>query len=138
MRVSDQNAPPPSKPRRTIRTKKLTIAERDEIEEDLETLPATRRDCLPGGANAQRPCPFVSCGHRLCLEVADSGNTQLNFPGAEVDALPETCSIDVADKGGLTLEEISKMFGLTRERIRQIEFRAMKKSHRLRVLAEDD
>jgi DNA-directed RNA polymerase sigma subunit (sigma70/sigma32) len=40
------------------------------------------------------------------------------------------CVLDEADKGGLTLEEIAEMFGLTRERIRQVEALALAKLKR--------
>ena len=31
--------------------------------------PVTRGDCLPGGCNGQRPCPWVSCKAHLALDV---------------------------------------------------------------------
>jgi hypothetical protein len=34
--------------------------------------------------------------------------------------LPETCTLDVAERGPLTLDEISEVLGVTKERIRQI------------------
>ena len=41
--------------------------------------------------------------------------------------LRETCALDVADKGGVTLEEVGTIMNLTRERIRQVEMRALQK-----------
>jgi hypothetical protein len=38
--------------------------------------------------------------------------------------MAETCSLDVADRGGLTLEGIGALLNVTRERVRQIEERA--------------
>lgn len=84
--------------------------------------PATRADCLPGGANAQRPCPFVSCKHHLALEVnARNGNIKMNFPDVEVWEMRETCALDVADYDGATLIDVGRILNLTRERIRQIQ-----------------
>jgi hypothetical protein len=42
-------------------------------------------------------------------------------PELEPDQLAESCSLDVADRGGVTLEEVGVAMNLTRERIRQIE-----------------
>jgi DNA-directed RNA polymerase sigma subunit (sigma70/sigma32) len=42
--------------------------------------------------------------------------------------MKETCVLDIADNGGLTLEEIGELVGVTRERIRQIEELALKKA----------
>jgi len=50
-----------------------------------------------------------------------NGNIKLNFPDVEVWDLPETCALDVADRGGITLEEVGAIMNLTRERIRQLE-----------------
>lgn len=79
--------------------------------------PHTRADCEDG----PRPCPFVSCAYHLYLDVLANGNLKLNFPHLEVWELSETCTLDVAARGGITLEEVGNIFNLTRERIRQIE-----------------
>jgi len=41
--------------------------------------------------------------------------------------MAETCSLDVADRGGITLEEVGAILNLTRERIRQVEVRGLYK-----------
>lgn len=86
--------------------------------------PRARKECSHG----LRPCPFVSCRHHLYLDVnEEKGSLKLNFPDLEVWELPETCSLDVADRGGMTLEEVGEIMNLTRERIRQVEVRGLKK-----------
>lgn len=86
--------------------------------------PAERLDCQ----QMPRPCPFVSCTHHLYLDVNPaSGAIKLNFPHLEVWEMPETCSLDVADRGGITLEEVGAIMNLTRERIRQVEVRGLSK-----------
>lgn len=86
--------------------------------------PKTRADC-EGGC---RPCPFVSCKYHLYLDVnPKTGSVKLNFPDLEVEDMPETCVLDIADKGGLTLEETGDVMNLTRERIRQVEIVALEK-----------
>lgn len=107
--------------------------ERDLAEDDWEpggvTRPKRRLDCLPGGFNAERPCPFVSCKYHLYLEVKRrTGLISFTFPGLELDEIPETCALDVADRGGETLEVVGNCINVTRERIRQIEIKA---HHRL-------
>jgi hypothetical protein len=57
----------------------------------------------------------------------EKGSLKLNFPDLEVWELPETCSLDVADRGGMTLEEVGEIMNLTRERIRQVEVRGLYK-----------
>src|SRR5688572_7854160 len=80
--------------------------------------PRTRGDCEA----ASRPCPFASCRHHLYLDVHPStGSLKLNFPDVDPDEIPETCSLDVAARGGATLEELGHLLNLTRERVRQIE-----------------
>jgi len=113
---------------KTIAMKRLT---KEEIErgrllyppEEVER-PQTRADCLVAG----RPCPFVSCKHHLYLDVnPETGSIKLNFPDLEVWQMKETCSLDVADRGGVTLEEVGEILNLTRERIRQVEVRGLLK-----------
>lgn len=89
--------------------------------------PLSRADCL----GAPRPCPFVSCSHHLYLDVnPETGAIKLNFPHLEVWEMAETCSLDVADRGGITLEEIGAVLNLTRERVRQIETSGLAKALR--------
>lgn len=86
--------------------------------------PAARQECLSG----PRPCPWVSCKHHLFLDVnPDTGSIKLNFPDLEVWEMADTCSLDVADRGGITLEEVGEILNLTRERIRQVEVRGLLK-----------
>ncbi len=86
--------------------------------------PVTRAECK----DMPRPCPFVSCKHHLYLDVnPETGSIKLNFPDLEVWEMKETCSLDVADRGGITLEEVGEILNLTRERIRQVEVRGLLK-----------
>lgn len=83
--------------------------------------PQVRGDCLAGGPNAARPCPWFGCKYHLGLDVnPDTGTIHLR----EVDELIDSCSLDVADRGGITLEEVGDRMNLTRERVRQVEYKA--------------
>jgi hypothetical protein len=94
--------------------------------------PRSRADC----ANGPRPCMFISCKHHLYLDVNPAtGSIKLNFPDKEVWEMNDTCALDVADRGGITLEEVGSIMNLTRERIRQVETRGLLK---LRAIAEDE
>jgi len=121
---------------KTIAPKRLTREEKREAAslqypEDIER-PQHRGQCQ----NMERPCPFVSCEHHLYLDVnPQSGAIKLNFPHLEVWQMAETCALDVADRGGITLEEVGAILNLTRERIRQVEVRGLAK---IRDLSEDE
>jgi hypothetical protein len=112
--------------------------------------PRTRADCLPGGCNAVRPCFWISCRHHLGLSADEDGALRSSEAGGplrpsasarQVDrwgdrvvegiaTMDDTCSLDAADRGPHTLQEVADAFGWTRERARQIEVRALR---RLRV-----
>ena len=79
--------------------------------------PRVRSDCIA----IPRPCPFVSCKYHLYLDVLRSGSIKLNFPDLEPDELEHSCCLDLADRGGLLLEQVGVALNLTRERIRQLE-----------------
>lgn len=115
-----------------------------EVEEP--TRPRTRGDCVDG----PRPCPWVSCVHHLLTEVTEQGSLKLNLGAGQrprwssrsisvrgrnadaidvaVDALvrmQHSCSLDVADDGEHTLEEVGERLGVVRERVRQVQALAM-------------
>ena len=80
--------------------------------------PQTRSQCRSG----PRPCLWVSCRFHLYLDVnQQSGSVKLNFPHLEPWQLSESCALDLAERGGLTLEAIGALLNLTRERARQLE-----------------
>jgi hypothetical protein len=119
---------------RTISVKRMTKRELElgrMLYPDVEDVvkPKMREDCAQG----ERPCPFVSCKHHLYLDVsARTGAIKLNFPDLEVWEMTETCALDVADRGGTTLEEVGAIMNLTRERIRQVEVKGLAKLEALK------
>jgi hypothetical protein len=122
---------------RTISVKRMTKRELElgrllyPESEDVER-PRERSECVGG----ERPCPFVSCKHHLFLDVsARTGAIKLNFPDLEVWDMAETCALDVADRGGTTLEEVGAIMNLTRERIRQVEVKGLAKLAALRDMS---
>jgi hypothetical protein len=93
------------------------------VPEDYDR-PETRSECR----GDTRPCPWVSCRHHLYLDVnPETGSIKINFPDIEPWDMPETCSLDIAERGGITLEEVGVIMNLTRERIRQVEVRGLLK-----------
>lgn len=112
---------------KSVRAKLLTraVMEAFDVRAYAEELaiprPRKRAECCEG----PRPCPFVGCRHHLYLEVSDSGSIRIAFPHLSPDQLTESCSLDVADRGPQTLESIAVVSNVTRERVRQIEVRAL-------------
>jgi hypothetical protein len=92
--------------------------------------PRKRSQCVEG----IRPCPFVACRHHLALDVTPTGGIAVNAPGGELSEMAETCSLDVADRGGQTLSQVARALGVVKERVRQIELEALA---RLRKLLEE-
>ncbi|HET9987261.1 MAG TPA: sigma factor-like helix-turn-helix DNA-binding protein [Kofleriaceae bacterium] len=86
--------------------------------------PTTREECR----GELRPCPWVACKHHLYLDInPETGSIKINFPDLEPWELKHTCALDVAERGGITLEEVGEIMNLTRERIRQVEVRGLLK-----------
>ena len=120
---------------RELRRRRLSGEVDPEEQELLRSVeasrPRTRADCI----NGPRPCLFVSCKHNLYLDVnPETGSIKLNFPHLEPWEMVESCSLDVAERGGITLEEVGTIVNLTRERVRQVEVRATTK---LRLLSSN-
>ena len=86
--------------------------------------PTSRAEC----SEEIRPCPWVACKHHLYLDInPETGSIKINFPELEPWELKHTCALDVAERGGITLEEVGEIMNLTRERIRQVEVRGLLK-----------
>lgn len=97
--------------------------------------PRTFEECDSVGLGDITPCPFVSCKHHLYLDVNPrTGSIKFNFPGREVDELPATCALRVAQHGGRTLDAVAEVMALTRQRLSQLEDRILDK---IRVTALD-
>lgn len=110
--------------RKAMAAEAIGVDERAELE---ARRPRTRGDCAAG----VRPCPWVGCKHHLYLDVNPrTGSLKLNLPELEPWELVDTCSLDVADHGGATLETVGGHMNLTRERVRQVELTAL---HELRA-----
>ncbi len=121
---------------REMRRRRMLGLVDEEDEEIFRAVEQCRPRCRADCAAGVRPCLFISCKHHLYLDVnPETGSIKLNFPDKEVWELEETCALDVADKGGITLEEVGAIMNLTRERIRQVETRGLLK---LREAAEEE
>lgn len=89
-----------------------------------DSMPRYRSECRDG----PRPCVWARCRYHLYVDVSlTTGSLKLNFPHLDMEAIPSTCALDVADAGATTLEETGRFMNLTRERVRQIEVRARRK-----------
>lgn len=94
--------------------------------------PTARAECV----DMERPCPFVSCKYHLYIDVHPvRGSIKVNFPDVEVWEMTETCALDIADRGGITLEEVGEIMNLTRERVRQVETAGLAKLQALDEVA---
>lgn len=121
--------------RRRTRPRSKTIAMKRLTREELRVgaamyppvdiaRPQSREACV----GEQRPCPWVACKHHLYLDInPETGSIKINFPDLEPWDLKHTCALDVAERGGITLEEVGEIMNLTRERIRQVEVRGLLK-----------
>jgi hypothetical protein len=121
--------------RRRTRPRSKTIAMKRLTREELrlgalmfpptdDERPKTRAECR----GEARPCPWVACKFHLYLDVnPETGSIKINFPDLEPWDMKDTCSLDVAERGGITLEEVGEIMNLTRERIRQVEVRGLLK-----------
>jgi hypothetical protein len=121
--------------RRRTRPRSKTIAMKRLTREDLRQgalmyppvdipRPTSRGECR----EEVRPCPWVACKHHLYLDInPETGSIKINFPDLEPWELKHTCALDVAERGGITLEEVGEIMNLTRERIRQVEVRGLLK-----------
>lgn len=108
-----------------------------------ETLPplGTYTECKETKrGSAENPCAHVRCKWSLAVDVSERSGAIRVFENRGVDehgvpvvdphAMVATCALYEAERGGLTLEEAGDAMNLTRERVRQIETRALAKIRR--------
>jgi len=108
-----------------------------------EPIPSTYGECLSRALGTlTQPCWYLRCRYNLLLDIDPrSGSYKVTWPdltsgayGDEYHALPaHTCALHEAAHGGLTVHELGLMLNLTRERVRQIETKAL---HALRGLSD--
>jgi predicted DNA-binding protein (UPF0251 family) len=80
-------------------------------------------------------CPFFRCKYNLGLDVdPENGTVKVAFPEGppermevDVDRMGPSCALDLADKGGLTMEEVGDAMNITRQRVEQLEKEALQK-----------
>lgn len=93
--------------------------------------PRTREEC----SEVPRPCPYESCRHHLEVDHDRARRIRASGLGRPTD-LPaavrrhdygQSCSLDLADEGARTLEEVGEVMGISREAVRLIEERALSK-----------
>lgn len=96
-------------------------------DDQLPSLPRNYGECIKEFGETD-PCPHVRCRHHLYLDVTDDNKIKLNYPDIPPDQMhqmPETCSLRQAAKGSKTLVEVAEFFSMSRERVRQLEVRAL-------------
>ena len=107
--------------------------------------PHTRGDCLPGGCNEERPCPWVTCKWHLWPPVAAKSNGEVRLAVVpDIDSLPlvrlnNSCALDVADRAATrevpySSAELAEILGCTPQNVRNAAARAM---HKLRMHFSD-
>lgn len=97
-------------------------------------MPKTRGECL----NGPRPCPHLACKYNLSLDlVKNPANVDSDYVRIVINKVSWdtglNCVLDIADGGRMSLEDIGFLWGITRERVRQIEDRAIRKITNLKT-----
>ena len=114
-----------------------------DLTEAASTRPRTRAECPKKAEGAAHvACPWASCRHHLAVYATREQPTwrgavraprfKLVEPVFDEDGVIDlsgnvaTCSLDVADEDGATLDRIGDILGVSRERVRQIEQKALR------------
>lgn len=127
---------------RMMRAEHRTLNDEERFILAVHERPTDRRDCRPEGVYRDdaghlrptprgrlriwpdnQPCPWVGCRHHLALAI-NSETHGMKELGDWRDGQP-SCSLDIADAGDVTLDRAGDLSGITRERVRQIEVRAL-------------
>ena len=103
---------------------------------DSDSLPRKKRhpevvQCTWGGPGK---CVNVECRYTLLQERLHVASWDADDLLELVDALPSTCTLDMAEHGGMRLEEVAMVTGLPRPRVEQYEIAALRKLAKCREL----
>lgn len=93
--------------------------------------PRTRGECRDG----PRPCPWRGCRYHLWLDVgpcssAAGGHGRGSIREWDHPEDGDSCALDVAERGGCTLQECADLWCVSRQRIEQIERVALEQCRR--------
>lgn len=91
----------------------------------LETRPKTWGECR----DRVGPCPWVACRYHLGVEVTEHGRLVLCVP--EPTEMAEPCALRIAERGELTLGQVGARLGVTRQRVEQLEHKAVRSLKRV-------
>jgi len=72
-------------------------------------------------------CLHVQCRYSLLQERPHITNWDPDDFHDLVEALPSPCALDLADLGGMRLEEVATVMGMARPRVEQLEILALRK-----------
>lgn len=121
------------------------------LDAQLLARPRTRGDCLPGGSNEARPCPWVGCKYHLYLDASEATGTLTYNTTGEVEDMRQTCALDVADAvkdyertrydcgapDGMELRVVGELMGMSRQWVQKIEDRALERLRAVIGIRED-
>lgn len=72
-------------------------------------------------------CLHAQCRYSLLQDRPHIAEWDAEDFAELVEALPSTCALDLADLGGMRLEEVAMVMGLPRPRVEQMEIAALRK-----------
>jgi len=126
--ISDEQKEAIRKARTHHRQKRCTISIR-QMKQEAHTVkekpldvprPKIRKDC----ESSERPCPWAGCRYNLLLDVNRNGSLHIATRDG-LEFMQESCVLDVAERGGQTLEQIAQFLCVSRERVRQLSDSAL-------------
>jgi len=91
----------------------------------IDDMPRRRLECV----NKKRPCPWIRCKYHLIWPLWNKLRDRSDDKVADyITEMKYSCILDaIDDYGEMTLEQIGQLFHITRERIRQIEEKAVRR-----------
>jgi len=93
-------------------------------ESEISTRYGEVEDCTWKGAGK---CRHAQCRYSLLQERPHIDQWEEEDFNELVEAMPSTCALDLADIGGMRLEEVAMVMGMARPRIEQLEILALRK-----------